>query len=113
EAARGRRRAPILGTLVHVVEVTDDRDKALADLHRQLTAGMPAEGAPTVEDLAEIPYVLVGTEAEMAAQFRRQQERWGFRRYTLRPPLEPVKAVLRAAGVAGVRTTEHRAPPGS
>lgn len=113
EAARGRRRAPILGTLIHVVEVTDDREKALADLHRQLTAGMPAEDAPTVADLAGIPYVLVGTEAEMAAQLRHQQERWGFRRYTLRPPLEPVKAVLRAAGVAEVHTTEHRPLPGS
>jgi probable F420-dependent oxidoreductase len=112
ESARGRPRPPILGTLVHVVEVTDDRDKALSDLHHRLTAGMPADGMPTVEDLAEVPYVLVGTEAEMADQLQYQQQRWGFRRYTLRPPLEPLMGVLRAAGVSAVTTTERRSSPG-
>ena len=113
EAARDRGRPPILGTLVHVVEVTENREKALSDLHHRLTAGMPADDMPTVEDLAEVPYVLVGTEEEMAAQLRRQQERWGFRRYTLRPPLDPLRGLLRAAGVPPVTTTERRALPGS
>ena len=109
EAARDRSRPPILGTLVHVVEVTDDREKALSDLHHRLAAGMPADGVPTLTDLSEAPYVLVGTEAEMADQLRRQEVRWGFRRYTLRPPLDPVRGILRAAGVPAVMTTERRA----
>jgi probable F420-dependent oxidoreductase len=94
EAARLRRRPPILGTLVHVVELTDDREQALADLHHRLAAGMPPEGVPTVGELAQAPYVLVGTEEEMAAQLERQRQRWGFRRYTLRPPLDPLRPLL-------------------
>ncbi|HUZ43225.1 MAG TPA: LLM class flavin-dependent oxidoreductase [Acidimicrobiales bacterium] len=98
EAARGRVHPPILGTLVHVVEVTEDRESALEILHRRLAVGMPPESVPTLEDLGSCPYVLIGSRAEMAEQLAGHQRRWGFRRYTLRPPLAPLRSVMGAPG---------------
>ena len=94
EAARRREHPPILGTLVHVVQLTDDREKALDVLHRRLAVGMPSEAAPRAEDLAACPYVLIGSLDEMTEQLDRQARRWGFRRYTVRPPIGPIVSIM-------------------
>jgi alkanesulfonate monooxygenase SsuD/methylene tetrahydromethanopterin reductase-like flavin-dependent oxidoreductase (luciferase family) len=79
-------RHPVLDALVQVVRVTDNRDAALTELADEI-------GAPAA-DLAETPYVLVGTEDEMADQVRRQATEFGITSYVVRQPIEPVVNVM-------------------
>ena len=86
-------RQPRLGALVQHVEITTDAEAAA---HRFLSAAeevIPAEMLPTVTDLLDCPYVLIGTAAEIAGKLRRLQDRWGFSRYTVRV-VEPVAEVM-------------------
>jgi probable F420-dependent oxidoreductase len=85
EAERHGRR-PVLDVLVQVVTVSDDRDATLAGLAEEI-------GAPAA-DLAETPYVLVGTEDEMADQVRRQAADYGITSYVVRQPIDPVVNVM-------------------
>lgn len=91
EAGQAGRR-PVLEALVQVVRVTDDRDAALA----QVGAEIPSASA---EDLARTPFLLVGSQEQMAAQLRRQAAELGITSYVVRegavPDLERVLALLR------------------
>jgi hypothetical protein len=40
----------------------------------------------SVEELLDTPFVLIGTEEEMAAQILRNRERFGFTYYTVHGP---------------------------
>ena len=44
----------------------------------------PSQPAPTMSDLVETPYVLVGSEDEILHQLRANRDRWGITRYTVR-----------------------------
>lgn len=92
-SAHGRR--PVLGALVQHVELTDDAEQA----GRRFLAGaarvLPAESLPTVRDLLDSPYILIGSPQELATKFARLRDRWGFTRYTVRS-LEPLTEILAA-----------------
>ncbi len=66
----GERFADIeLNVLVQAVVATDDREKVASEL-------APRFGLP-IEVLLETPYVLIGSQAEIAGQLRANRERWG------------------------------------
>ncbi|GAA3534093.1 TIGR03621 family F420-dependent LLM class oxidoreductase [Amycolatopsis ultiminotia] len=79
--------------LVHFPQVTDDRERALEELHQRIG------GALTVEQLASTPAALVGTPEEIAEQLLAHRDRFGISYYTIiEPYLEsfaPVLEVLR------------------
>jgi probable F420-dependent oxidoreductase len=91
--------------LVQAVVVTDDRrgaaEQRVAEWRRASEAALSADerAVPTVEELLETPYVLIGTPDEIAAQLRRSRERWGFSYVTVHEPymreLAPVIERLR------------------
>jgi probable F420-dependent oxidoreductase len=74
--------APLAGrqleALVQHVEITDDAEKSLAGLADD-TGLAPAQ-------LAQVPYVLVGTADEIVAAVREHRRRWGISRYAVRRP---------------------------
>ena len=87
ESARGGT-APDIEALVQVVQETDNRQQALAYLAGQVPQTPP-------HDLADTPFVLVGTIDEMAEQLRRQSQQLGISSYVVREDaLEPVERVL-------------------
>lgn len=45
---------------------------------------MGHQQAPTMSDLLQTPYVLVGSEEEILHQLRANRDRWGITRYTVR-----------------------------
>ncbi|MFI5492837.1 LLM class flavin-dependent oxidoreductase [Actinoplanes sp. NPDC051859] len=65
-----------LEALVQIVEITDDVDAVLGEQAERM--GM------SVSELREVPFLLVGTEDEIAAAVRRNEERWGITRYAVR-----------------------------
>jgi alkanesulfonate monooxygenase SsuD/methylene tetrahydromethanopterin reductase-like flavin-dependent oxidoreductase (luciferase family) len=79
DEARLAGRSPVLEALVHLVERTDDREARL----RELTAEFAGN---SLDDLAQAPYLLVGTYQEMAAQLRRQAAELGITSYVVREP---------------------------
>ena len=93
-AAAGRR--PVLGALVQHISVTDDAEKSAQSYIDAAAAVIPAELLPTVTDVLECPYCLVGTVNEIATKVMRLRDRWGFTRYTVRSlnPLIDVIATL-------------------
>ena len=75
-----------LGALVQKVEITPDR-KGAAEAYRSLMAtALPEEHLPTLEEILETPFLLIGTEDQIVEQLRTNQTRWGFTRYTTREP---------------------------
>ena len=78
--------------LVQAVVVTDDRrgaaEERVAEWRRNSEAALVADqrAVPTVDELLETPYVLIGTPDEIAAQLRRSRERWGFSYVTVHEP---------------------------
>ncbi len=70
-------RLPELGALVQVVDVTDDRTRALATVCDRV------EGLPT-EDAAQIPYLLTGSVPEIVEHLHRCRDRWGITYFTVR-----------------------------
>lgn len=83
-AAEAAGRQPVLSALVQSVVVTDDAEAAVAKTLKAASRVMPPEALPSVQDMLQAPYVLVGTLDEIASKIRRLQQRWGFSRYTVR-----------------------------
>lgn len=71
EAAGDRFDALELNVLVQVVRITEDRESTAAELATRIPGLTPAE-------ILDTPFILLGTAAEIAAQVRRNRERWGF-----------------------------------
>jgi probable F420-dependent oxidoreductase len=78
--------------LVQAVVVTDDRRGAaehrVAEWRRASEAALAADprAVPTIDDLLDTPYMLIGTPDEIAAQLRHSRERWGFSYVTVHEP---------------------------
>ena len=84
-----------LNALVQVVEITDDRRGAAAELAARM------EGL-TVEDALQTPFLAIGTHDEIAEHFLACRRRWGISSLTLRAieEMAPVIERLRAADAA-------------
>jgi probable F420-dependent oxidoreductase len=69
--------APLSGKVieaqVHKFEVTDNPEPALRELATRTGLG--------IDELRQVPYVLVGTAAEIASAIRDHERRWGITRY--------------------------------
>ncbi|MFD2471343.1 TIGR03621 family F420-dependent LLM class oxidoreductase [Amycolatopsis silviterrae] len=75
--------------LVQFVEITDDRESALREIHARISDTL------TLAELAEVPTVLVGTVEEIAEQLVAHRARFGFSYYTvLEPNLEVLAPVV-------------------
>jgi hypothetical protein len=81
-----------LNALVQRIVVTPDREAAAAELAGQV-AGL------SVEDALTTPFLLLGTEAEIADHLLACRQRWGIAYYTVREidTFAPVIARLRQA----------------
>lgn len=79
KASAGRAVGPEVEALVQVVTVTDDRDRALAELAIQFPE-------VSVQEAGSTPYLLIGTIPEMVDQLRRQAQDFGISRYVVREP---------------------------
>ena len=78
-AGAGTRIAEIeLNALVQLVDVTDDAAQSLASEAELIGDGM------TATELAEIPYVLIGTVNEIADEILRARDRWGITYFAVR-----------------------------
>lgn len=88
-AARHREEPPELNALVQVVDITDDRDRAIAQL------------VDRVDDLtywmaAATPYLAIGTVDEIADQMIEARNQWGISYFSVRTlDLAPVIARVR------------------
>ena len=91
EAARQVGRDPVIEALVQVVTVTDDRDAAIRDISRRLPGA-------SAGDIAQTPFVLIGSHRALADQLRAQAGEFGITSYVVREPavadLERVMALL-------------------
>ena len=67
-----------LNALVQMVDVTDDAEQSLVDLAEMIGDGM------TAAELAEIPYVLIGSADEIAQEILRARDRWGITYFAVR-----------------------------
>jgi len=77
-----------LNALVQVVQITDDREAALAKICDRL------EGL-SIDDAAQTPYLLVGTPGEIAGHMTMCNERWGISYFAVRE-LDDFAPVLEA-----------------
>jgi probable F420-dependent oxidoreductase len=89
DAARAAGREVALEALVQVVEVTADREIAVAAVHAEVESA-------SLEDLRQTPFILVGTEGEIAEQLVRQGEELGISRVVVREPAVPALASVLA-----------------
>lgn len=69
---------PELEALVQVMAITDDAEAVAAEHAADL--GM------SVNDLLEVPFVLIGTVAEIRSAIERHEKRWGITRFAVRTP---------------------------
>src|SRR5437879_15740 len=83
-ATSGRR--PVLGALVQHSEVTDAPEGAARRYLDHAATVVPLELLPSVTELLDCPYALIGTTRELVAKLHRLRDRWGFTRYTVRAP---------------------------
>lgn len=82
-------RAPELGALLQVCEITDDREEALSAIVGRVED-------LTDEDATSTPYLAVGTVDELAEQLIRTRDRWGISYFTTRKlEMTPVVARVR------------------
>lgn len=83
---------PCIEALVQVVRVTDDRSAAIEEIAGQITGASPA-------DVAQTPFLLIGSYQEIAAQLAAQAGELGISSYVVReaavPDMERVLALLR------------------
>jgi probable F420-dependent oxidoreductase len=77
-----------LNALVQIVEITDDREAALARVC-DLVGGL------TMDDAASTPYLLVGTVDDIVTHMETCRERWGISYFVVRE-LDEFAPVLRA-----------------
>jgi len=90
-AERVGERAVEFNLLAQIVRVTDDREAALREICATL------DGEFTVEELAEVPTVLVGSVEEIAEQLIARRARFGISYFTvLEPNLEVLAPVVEA-----------------
>ncbi|MBB4687336.1 TIGR03621 family F420-dependent LLM class oxidoreductase [Amycolatopsis jiangsuensis] len=90
-SARLGARAAEFNLLVHFPQVTEDRRRALDELHERIG------GALTAEQLASTPAVLAGTADEIAEQLLAHRARFGISYYTvLEEHAESFAPVLKA-----------------
>lgn len=91
-AARSDGIEPELNVLVQVVDVTDDRERAAADLVEQVED-------LTIEDALATPFLALGTHDQIAEQLLAARERWGISYFVVRDAdgFAPVIERLRAA----------------
>jgi probable F420-dependent oxidoreductase len=85
EAATACGREVALEALVQVVTETSDRRGAAGEIHAHVPSA-------TLEELLATPYVMVGTEAELAEQLARQSEELGIARVVVREDAAAVMA---------------------
>ena len=85
-------RAHAVEALVQIVAVTGDRAAAAEEISRDISGA-------SAGDIAQTPFVLIGSYGEMAAQLRAQASDFGITRYVVREPavpdMEHVMALLR------------------
>lgn len=67
---------PDLEVLVQMLIVTEDREETIAGLAADLDA--------RPEQLADVPYVLIGTRDQIVEQLLRAERRWGISRFVVR-----------------------------
>jgi alkanesulfonate monooxygenase SsuD/methylene tetrahydromethanopterin reductase-like flavin-dependent oxidoreductase (luciferase family) len=79
--------------LVQHIQVTDDAERAARQYLDAVAEVIPDELIPTVNDVLESPYCLIGTVDEIVTKIQRLRDRWGFTRYTVRT-LEPLINVI-------------------
>jgi probable F420-dependent oxidoreductase len=72
------------GVLVQNVEVAADRTGAAEAYRARLATVLPDEHVPSIIEVLDTPYVLIGTEQQIAEQLRANHSRWGLSRYTVR-----------------------------
>jgi probable F420-dependent oxidoreductase len=78
---------PTLGALVQLVVITDDAERAARRFLENMATRQSESSLPTVaEVLEDVPFVFMGTVAEVAHQVRHVNARWGFSRFTVREP---------------------------
>jgi len=75
--------SPVIEALVQAVEVTGDRSSAVEKLSAEIIGA-------SVEDVANTPFLLIGTHEEMAAQIVTQAEELGITSYVVREQAVPV-----------------------
>ena len=91
-AAGAGRPIPPLEALVQHVELTDDRKSAALPLAR--------ETGLSVDDLLSVPYVLIGTIAQIVEQLVDARDRWGITRWVVRlDALDVAEQVIAALGL--------------
>ena len=94
EAGAGGRFDQIeLNALVQIVDITDDREQAIATVCER------AHGLSS-EDAAATPYLLLGTVDEIVAHLQTCRQRWGISYFAVRE-LDGFESVLRAAADVG------------
>lgn len=88
-ARRAHTSPPPIEALVQQVTITDDREAVARSLTERLNT--------RVADLLAVPYLWIGTPAEIAEQLRAARDRWGIRRWVIRDSaLEDLPQILAA-----------------
>lgn len=89
-----------LGALVQRVVITPDRADVLVTFRDELVALLGEDLAPSMQALADTPFLLIGSDDEVVHQLRTNRDRWGITRYTVRAeavePLAPIIERLRS-----------------
>jgi probable F420-dependent oxidoreductase len=103
-AATGSRR-PRLGALIQLFAVTDDPHQTAEAFLVSASERLPPMTLPTVDELLDAPYVLIGTVAQIAEKVIAARAHWGFTRYTVRSgsidAIGEVMEILRSTGDLG------------
>lgn len=91
-AAAGERYAGIeLNVLSHIVRLTDDREAAAEEIRDKYGLNL------AVEEILDVPTILIGTPEQIAAHLVEQRERLGISYFTvLEPNLEAFGEVIKA-----------------
>jgi probable F420-dependent oxidoreductase len=85
--AAGRDQPPPLEALVQEVCITSNAEAAAKDTARRLNLSVP--------ELLATPFVLIGTQNEIASAITQHQRRWGITRYVVREDaLEPLMPIM-------------------
>jgi probable F420-dependent oxidoreductase len=90
-------RSTQLGALVQLVVDTDDAGRVAERFLASVAERQPAATLPTVDEVLEAPFVLIGTVADIVAKLVAAKRRWGISRYTVREANVDVMAAVLAA----------------